>query len=283
MSVVGHKSLAHELAVATGLVKRAGAVALEQYGRVERLTKTHATTSEEAVTVADRAVQRAIIAGLIENFPGDGIIGEESDTGLGITADRLAGGGRNWIIDPIDGTNNYIAGLGNWAVCVGLLEAGMPVLGVIYDPSRDVIYAGAQGIGAIMNGAPCQAKATPLSSASLIMLTSNLLDAQGRCPPWALRWLSQTTWKLRILGSAALESTLVGAGVAHAAVTVNGKLWDCVAAAGFVLAAGGLVTSLDGSPIFPFDVSDYLGRKVPFLTAGPAAHAELVRELGQGG
>ena len=279
MPSVVEKTLERELRVAVGLARRAGAVALEHCGQVERLTKTHATTCDEAVTVADRAVQRAIIAGLREAFPDDGIIGEESDSGAGITAEGLERRGRNWVIDPIDGTNNFIAGLGNWAVCIGLLDAGRPVVGVVYDPTRDLMYAGAQGLGATVNGRPCEAKRTPLSPASLLMLTSNLLDEEGNCPAWALKWLGQTDWKLRILGSAALESTLVGAGVAHGAITVNGKLWDCIAPAAFVTAAGGIVTGLDGTPIFPFDVTGYRGRKVPFLTAGPAAHAELVREL----
>ena len=84
-----------------------------------------------------------------------------------------------------------------------------------------------------------------------------------------------------MLGSAALEAALVGAGVAHAAITVNGKLWDCVAPAGFVLAAGGLVSGLDGSPVFPFDVSGYRGRRVPFLMAGLRAHEEILAELGR--
>jgi myo-inositol-1(or 4)-monophosphatase len=279
MAPVVAKSLEKELRVATDLARRAGAVALAHCGTVERLTKTHATTCDEAVTVADRAVQREIIAGLRDAFADDGIIGEENESGSGITAEGLAAGGRNWVIDPIDGTNNFIAGLGNWAVCIGLLDAGMPVLGVVYDPTRDLLYAGAPGGGATVNGRPCRVKDSAMSPASILMLTSNLLDEQGRCPAWAVRWLRQTQWKIRILGSAALEATLVGAGVAHGAITVNGKLWDCAAAAAFVLAAGGLVTGLDGGPIFPFDVTAYRGRRVPFLAASPAAHADLLADL----
>jgi myo-inositol-1(or 4)-monophosphatase len=168
-------------------------------------------------------------------------------------------------------------------VCIGLLDAGMPVLGVVHDPTRNLMYVGARGHGASVNGRPCGVKESALSAASLLMLTSNLLDEQGECPAWAVQWLRQTDWKIRILGSAALEATLVGAGVAHGAITVNGKLWDVAAAAGFVLAAGGLVTGLDGSPIFPYDVTGYRGRKVPFLAASPTAHAQLLRDLHSAG
>ena len=109
----------------------------------------------------------------------------------------------------------------------------------------------------------------------MIMFTSNLLT-RGRCPDWAHRFLAQEHWKLRILGSAALEAAYVAAGVAHAAVTVNGKLWDVAAAAALVLEAGGVITDFNGRPIFPFDLTAYAGAKVPFLAAGPAAHRPLL-------
>lgn len=270
---------ARDLEIAIELARKAGAVALEHYGTAERLTKTHAMTIDEPVTAADRAAQRIIIAGLREQFPNDGIIGEESETGESITADNLQPTGRNWVIDPIDGTNNFIAGMGNWAVCIGLLDKGMPVAGVVYDVSRDRLFAGGLGLGARVNDRPTKLIAGGMSNASIIMVTSNLLDDAGRAPQWAFRLLDQTHWKVRMLGSAALESALVGAGIAQAAVTVNGKLWDCVAPAAFTIAAGGIVTMLDGSPLFPFNVKGYRGAKVPFLTTTPAAKAQMITHL----
>jgi fructose-1,6-bisphosphatase/inositol monophosphatase family enzyme len=112
----------------------------------------------------------------------------------------------------------------------------------------------------------------------MIMMTSNLL-IHGRAPAWACRWLSQTNWKVRILGSAALEAVQVAAGVAHGAVTVNGKLWDIAAPAAILLEAGAILTDLTGAPVFPFDLTQYQGAKVPFLAAGPAAHAALLDEI----
>jgi len=67
--------------------------------------------------------------------------------------------------------------------------------------------------------------------------------------------------------------------VAHAAITVNGKLWDCVAPAAIVLEAGGTITDLVGAAIFPFDLRNYTGAKVPFLSAGPAAAEMILREM----
>jgi len=275
-------SLAHDLQFAIELARGAGKIALDHYGKVERLTKTHAATTDEAVTDADRAAQRHVVAGLRRRFPDDGVIGEESESGESITFECNNPRGRNWIIDPIDGTNNFIAGLGAFAVCIGLMDQAMPVLGVVYDVTRDVVYSAAKGEGAWVDNKRVQALQTPLGSASVVMMTSNLLDAFGTCPRWASNWIGQTEWKMRILGSAALEAVQVAAGVAHGAVTVNGKLWDCVAPAAIVLEAGGVLTDLKGKPIFPFELKGYAGAKVPFLAAGKAAHPELLREISGG-
>ena len=141
-------SLDTDLAFAIDLARGAGNVVATHYGKVERLTKTHAATTDEAVTEADRATQRFIVAGLRRAFPTDNLIGEESDSGASITAEIADPHGRTWVIDPIDGTNNFIAGLGNFAVCIGLLEAGRPVLGVVFDVTRNALYAGAVDMGA---------------------------------------------------------------------------------------------------------------------------------------
>src|SRR3954447_10494141 len=156
-------SLQHDLQYATELARGAGRVILDHYGKVARLTKTHAATTDEAVTDADRAAQRYIVAGLRQRFAGEGIIGEESDTGTSITADIPDPAARVWVIDPIDGTNNFIAGLGNFAVCIGLLEAGRPVLGIVYDVCRDEMYSAATGLGAWRDTRAIHAPPTPLS------------------------------------------------------------------------------------------------------------------------
>ena len=272
-------SLAHDLQYAVDLARGAGKIILGHYGKVERLTKTHAAAKEEAVTEADRASQRFIVAGLRRRFPDDGVVGEESETGQSITFEAPDPRGRVWVIDPIDGTNNFIAGLGFFAVCVGLMERGEPVLGVVYDVTRDATYSAARGEGAWLDTKRLRAPRTPMSESAMLMVTSNLLDPAGACPKWATRWIGQTNWKLRMLGSAALEAAQVAAGVAHGAITVNGKLWDAAAPAAIVLEAGGLITDLSGRAVFPFDLARYQGAKVPFLAAGPAAHPELLREI----
>ena len=268
-------SLAHDLQYAAELARGAGKIILEHYGKVQRLTKTHVAASAEAVTDADRASQRFIVAALRKRFPDDGVVGEESDSGQSITFECNDTRGRNWVIDPIDGTNNFIAGLGMFCVCIALIDQGEPILGVVYDVTRDLMYTAARGQGAWLGSKRLFVLATPLSESAMIMFTSNLLT-RGRCPDWAHRFVAQDQWKLRILGSAALEATYVAAGVAHAAVTVNGKLWDVAAAAALILEAGGVMTDLTGRAIFPFDLAHYQGAKVPFLAAAPAAQQPLL-------
>jgi myo-inositol-1(or 4)-monophosphatase len=153
------------------------------------------------------------------------------------------------------------------------------VLGIVYDVTRDLMYCSARGEGCWVGNRRLTALTTPLNDASILMMTSNCIDASGRCPEYARRWMGQTNWKLRMIGSAALEATQVAAGIAHGAVTINGKLWDIAAPAALVLEAGGLVTDLKGKPIFPIDLTNYIGAKVPFLAAGPGAQDELLREI----
>ena len=267
-----------DLLALVALAHRAGALAREHLGQVERLEKRGA----EAVTEADRAVQRLIVAELTVHHPADGIIGEENDDGSAITNRAPSSGQRIWVIDPIDGTNNYVAGFGAFAVCIGLLDRGQPVLGVVYDVMRDEAHVGKQGAGAwLVRGGmwrPVRALTTPPGPQTLLMLTSNLI-VDGRLPQWAVRLLTICPWKLRMIGSAALECVQVGVGTAHGAITLNGKLWDVAAAAAVVLAAGGRITDFRGQDVFPIDLAGYSGGKVPFLASTPSALATFLAEL----
>jgi myo-inositol-1(or 4)-monophosphatase len=270
--------LRHDLQYAVELARGAGRIILDHYGKVDRLTKRHA----EAVTEADRASQRYIVSALRSKYPGDGIVGEENETGDAITFDCPDPLGRNWVIDPIDGTNNFVAGLGNFAVSIGLLDAGRPVLGIVYDVTRDLLYASAKGHGAWLGNRQLKVLETSPGDSSLIMLTSSMTDEKGRMPSYPVRWFTETNWKIRMLGTAALEAAQVAAGVAHGAITIAGKLWDAVGPCALVLEAGGIVTTMSGGPVFPFDLRGYSGARVPFLAAGPAAHAVLLKEVQNG-
>jgi myo-inositol-1(or 4)-monophosphatase len=140
-------SIQHDLQYVTELGARAARVALDHYGKVERLTKTHAATTDEAVTDADRAAQRYVVAGCGSGLARTGSWGR-SRTRVAITAEIPDAGGRVWVIDPIDGTNNFIAGWGRSRSASGCWRRGGRWLGVVYDVTRDEMYWRRAGRGA---------------------------------------------------------------------------------------------------------------------------------------
>src|SRR5712672_1464385 len=132
-----------EIFVATELARQAGAVLLEHYNSpflVEQ--KVNALDELEEVTAADREANELIVGRLQKEFPHDGILAEESTD----TAHRLDKN-RVWLIDPMDGTKNFINRDGDFAVQIGLAVGGESVLGVVYQPVRDVLYRAARGAG----------------------------------------------------------------------------------------------------------------------------------------
>jgi len=268
-----------DIEYAIAVAKGAGEIVRGQYGKVLRLTKTHQAASSEAVTAADRASQAYIVRELRKRFATDGFIGEENESGDNITFECPDPDGRVWVIDPIDGTNNFVAGFDYFAVCIALMDHGFPVGGVVYDICRDRAYWAAKGAGAFIDDQPIKCLTTPLDEHSLIILTANLLDKNGRTPAYPCRWLGQAKWKIRCLGSAALDAAQVAAGVAHGAITVNGKLWDIAAPAAVLFEAGGKLTDPSGKNIFPFNMHNYAGAKVPFLASAPMAHDALLKEI----
>src|ERR671932_2792013 len=136
----------HELRVALRLAREAGAAILEYYDsplRIER--KVDADEYTEPVKQADRAANELIVSALRREFPEDGILAEESvDTKRRLTKRRV------WMVDPMDGTNGFIARDGDFAVQIGLAVEGRSVLGVVYHPLPDVLYRATEGAGAFV-------------------------------------------------------------------------------------------------------------------------------------
>jgi myo-inositol-1(or 4)-monophosphatase len=272
-------TLPEDLHFTLTLARDAARLVRGRLGTVAAERKTHAATHDEVVTEADRACQHLIVTRLREKFPTDGLIGEEGADGKPITADLPDPQGRIWVIDPIDGTANFVTGLPLFAVCIARLEAGVPVLGVIYDVMSDKAWYAAKGHGAFLDGTPLRVTPEPMTKGSLIMVSDDLAHPTRGVPPYIARWLSGNQRRLRILGSAALEVAQVAAGYAHGAVTLNGKLWDIAAPGAILFEAGGIVTAPDGTPIFPFACRGYAGAPVPFLAAAASAHRELLADI----
>ena len=133
----------HELRVALDLAREAGAAILEFYEGPLQIEQKYGFDDREPVTQADRVANELIVNALRKEFPNDGILAEESvDTAHRLDKPRV------WMIDPLDGTNGFIDGNGDFAVQIGLAEDGECVLGVVYQPLTDLLYHAVRGQGA---------------------------------------------------------------------------------------------------------------------------------------
>src|SRR5262249_4221675 len=132
-----------ELRVAVDIAREAGAAILQFYRGPLQIEQKYDSDDREPVTQADRVANHLIVERLLREFPDDGILAEESED----TARRLEKQ-RVWMIDPLDGTNGFIAGDGDFAVQIGLVEAGRPIMGVVYQPLPGVLYRAVHGHGA---------------------------------------------------------------------------------------------------------------------------------------
>jgi myo-inositol-1(or 4)-monophosphatase len=138
--------LDHRLRVAEAVVREAGRVAADHFARRE-LLHIDRKGAQDLVSDADRACEDLIVAGLAKLFPEDGFLGEERGP-------RNSGAAALWVIDPIDGTHNFLTGVPFWCVSVGLVVAGELVLGIVYHPIAAELYSARKGGGAFLNGQP---------------------------------------------------------------------------------------------------------------------------------
>ncbi len=237
-----------------------------EFGRAQSAWKSDGTR----VTAADIAISEAMFHELGAQFPGDELLSEELGDGAAPIAlrSRFA-----WVLDPIDGTNNYATGIPYCAISLALLENGAPVYGVIYDLARKALLHGGPGFGAWDGEHPVKVKTdTPVP-----------LRMLGFHSPMDKRFAPQATllverFKIRSLGSSTLHLAYVGAGLLDAVVDHNVKVWDIAAAVPFCLGAGGDVRYLAG-PLFPLKVFDLKMTRVPFVAGAPAVCDELERLL----
>lgn len=131
-----------ELRVAIDLAREAGAAILEFYEKPMEIEQKDSFSAREPVTQADRVANDLIVTTLRHEYPGDGILAEESvDTAHRLDKPRV------WMIDPLDGTTGFIEGNGDFAVQIGLAEGGEAVLGVVYQPLTGVLYRAVRGQG----------------------------------------------------------------------------------------------------------------------------------------
>ena len=236
-----------------------------EFGRAESKWKYDGSR----VTAIDVAISEGIFRELAAQFPHDQYFSEElSETGapLPVTA-RFS-----WVLDPIDGTNNFALGFVHCAIALALCENGEPIYGVVYDLSRRKLMHGGPGFGMFDGDRPARVSTAALTKETLIGFHSPF---EKSLLPMASGVLGQ--FKIRGLGSATLHLAYVAAGLLDGCVDFNVKIWDLAAAIPLVRAAGGEVHFLNGEQL-PLRVFDLKMKRIVYI-AGSAAMCGRLREL----
>jgi myo-inositol-1(or 4)-monophosphatase len=221
------------------------------------------------VTTADLAISEAILRELADQFPEDQGFSEESGEAtrpVAVTA-RFC-----WVLDPIDGTNNYAAGIPYCAISLALLENGVPVYGVVYDFARRTLLHGGPGIGAFDGDDAAHVRSEPPHGNSLIGFHSPYDKA---LVPQAEPILQQ--FKIRGLGSSTLHLAYVGIGLLDGVVDHNVRVWDIAAAHAIAIGGGAEVHYLRNNP-FPLRQFSLQPPRIHYI-AGNAAVCARLREL----
>jgi histidinol-phosphatase len=223
-----------EVELAKLLVQEAGALALDFQ---RRGVTADAKPDESPVTAADRACEKLIVDQIAREFPGDGVLGEEG-------ANCESRNGRKWIIDPIDGTKDYVRGIPLWAILIGLEEHGEIVAAAAHSPRQGLLLWAAHGSGAWENGT--RLRISDKSDPSEAVLCFNGFNKIGidRFAERLLPWL-QRFWAVRSLGGA-VDAMLVAQGQADVWIEPNAQPWDLAPLKLLVQEAGGIFSSFTG-------------------------------------
>ena len=224
------------------------------------------------VTTADRGSEQAIVGRIRETFPRDNFLAEEGGTaGSGSGGDPEA---RTWIIDPLDGTSNFIAGFPFWCVSIGAREGSRMTAGVIWDPLRGELYAGERGSGAFHNGERMRVTARA-GLRGAFLGTGFPFRSRDRIDAYLalFRAVFLEARAIRRAGSAALDLAMVASGVFDGFFEFRLSIWDIAAGALLIEEAGGELTDFDGGQRH-WERGNVVG--------GNAAVAQAIREIAKG-
>lgn len=215
-----------------------GKVLLKHFRKLDPALITE-KTKNDFVSEADRASEAAIRAELEFRFPQYGFVGEEG----GASGDTE----RRWIVDPLDGTLNYVQGFPHWCVSVALWDAEGPVAGCVLDPLRGDCFLSVRGMGATWNGKPMHVSQQPGLDGAFLA-TGFAFQLGDRWPKFnaALGRVFPRAKGLRRAGSAALDLAHVACGIYDGYFELGLQPWDIAAGALLVQEAGGVITDWEG-------------------------------------
>ena len=237
------------------------------FGNRELAAHIRHKKSRDFVTEVDTGIQELLRRKLSEILPEAKFMGEEQDNSA------LDTSGLVWILDPVDGTTNFIHHLRHSAISLALVAEGRGVMGIIFNPDTDELYTAADGQGARLNGHEIHVSGSVDLAECLIQVGTN--------PAWRdqaernfalLRAVYDSCVDIRRMGAASLDLCWVADGRADAYAECRLNAWDYAAGVIIVREAGGIVTGLDGSEPDMFTPSD-------ILAAGPGVHGQLLELL----
>jgi myo-inositol-1(or 4)-monophosphatase len=244
-------------------VARAGADALMPFWRSLEPHQISEKSRNDLVTAADLAAERAILGEIERRFPDHAVLAEES----GWT--RRDDDRPTWIIDPLDGTTNFVHGIAQFAVSVGVATAGRVMYGVILDPVKGDVFRAGRGLGATWNGAPCRVT-DHAGLAGALVATGFPFKAHELLDPYLaiFREVFLRCKAIRRPGAAALDLAYTACGLFDGFFELRLSPWDLAAGSLLVEEAGGVVSDIRGSSGF-LDSGDT-------LCGSPGVHAELL-------
>lgn len=229
-----------QLAIAIKAARKAGSIINRASLEPEKI-KVSKKDSGDYVTDIDTAVEEAIINVLLEAYPEHSILGEETGGQKGQNTDHV------WIIDPIDGTNNFVHGTPNYAVSIALAHRGQIVQACIYDPSRNELFTASRGSGAFLNDRRIRVSGVKSLSDALVSArfphtkNDSVEDYANKSKD-----LIMHSGGFRRLGSTVLELAYVACGRFDAYFGAGLQNWDIAAATLLIVEAGGLVGDFQG-------------------------------------
>jgi len=266
--------LKHELDVAVELARTAGAAILEQYKGPLDIETKHLDDDAEPVTQADRIANELIVTRLQREFPSDGMLAEES-----VDTSRRLDKARVWMVDPLDGTNGFIARNGDFAVQIGLAMGGEPVVAVVYQPSNGVLYRAVRGEGTWVERPqyePERARVSENRDVSKMRLAARRSHRSPR--------MSKVVQRFGFRDEVQRGSVGVKIGLlieqqcdVYIHLSPRTKQWDTCAPQLILTEAGGRMTDLFGGPL-NYNVPDVQNRN-GLVASNGASHDQLIATL----
>ena len=245
-----------------------------QYIRSRMYKEHHVTTKSDPndlVTELDRDTEKLLTQHIRQTYPNHFIISEE---GYGDTLTDL--NGTVWIIDPIDGTMNFVHQKRNFAISIGIYHDHVGEIGFIYDVVGDVLYSAKRGLGAFKNDQPLKRldNNVPLNQAMIAMNHFWLCENPLVCEQTMQKFV-RSIRGTRTYGSAALEFAYVAEGILDGYLALSLSPWDVAAGIVIVNEVGGVTTTIDGDSLS-------LLTKSPILTCNPSLQLEIIHSIKKG-